>query len=132
LDVTPSTEQWVKHADKNRDVAQRLAEEPAFSTGVCLWSRICVESYLKAVLIENDQPARKNLHNVATLLERSTDSLVELTIAEPGIVRLAKLGNIGYPSAERSPKYFDRAAVDALATMEVVRGIVRKYVGMAV
>jgi HEPN domain-containing protein len=128
--MKPSTERWVRSAETNYRATLRLAEAATISVGTCLHARFCIEKYLKAILIEEGQPVSKRLHNVSRILDLTKSSVPELTNAERGIVRLSRLGNIGYPSAKRKITDFDRESEMAQATMRSVRGTVRVHLGI--
>jgi HEPN domain-containing protein len=130
-EMKPSTERWVRSAETNYRAMLRLAEAPHLSVGICLHARLCIEKYLKAILIDEGQPVSKKLHNVSRILDLTKSSVPELTNAERGIVRLSRLENIGYPSAKRKITDFDRESEMAQATMRLVRETVRSYLGMA-
>lgn len=124
--MKPGTKEWVEKAEDDRGMTQWLAQAPTpFGDGVCFHAQQCAEKHLKAFWEEHSILFPKT-HNLAQLLDLSSDLLPELAYMRSDLERLSIYAVILH---YRDCRANQRIVEEILRIAERVREIVRRKLG---
>ncbi|MFQ5852797.1 MAG: HEPN domain-containing protein [Candidatus Binatia bacterium] len=121
------TVEWVEKAEGDSKMGKRemQAVDPHWD-GICFLAQQCAEKYLKALLEEHNITFQKT-HDLVALLDLSKGLLPEL---DPIRSQLAHLSTFGLAARYPGVRADRQASENALKTVENVRTVVRRKLGL--